>query len=43
MCIRDSGTGVLKRITEEVLEKSEFIKDFYADHNYSSTIGNLIY
>ena len=32
----------LERITEEVLEKSEFIKDFYADHNYSSTIGNQL-
>ena len=41
--VHGHGTGVLKRITEEVLEKAEFIKDFYADHNYSSTIGNLIY
>ena len=41
--VHGHGTGVIKKITEEILEKSEYIKDFYPDHNYSSTIVNLDY
>ena len=41
--VHGHGTGVLKKITEEVLSSSEFVKDFYPDHTFGVTIGNLIY
>ena len=39
--VHGHGTGVLKKITQEVLSKSEFVKDFYFDPTYSTTIANL--
>ena len=41
--VHGHGTGVLKKITEEVLSSSKFVKDFYPDHTFGVTIGNLIY
>jgi DNA mismatch repair protein MutS2 len=41
--VHGHGAGVLKRITEEVLTSSEFIKDFFPDHTFGVTIGNLKY
>lgn len=41
--VHGHGAGVLKKITEEVLTSSEFIKDFFPDHTFGVTIGNLKY
>ena len=41
--VHGHGEGVLKKITQETLDKSEFVKRYYYDHNYSATIGELKY
>ena len=41
--VHGHGTGVLKRITEEVLNSSDYVNKFYHDYNFSSTIADLKY
>ncbi|MBA46723.1 MAG: hypothetical protein CL893_01395 [Dehalococcoidia bacterium] len=41
--VHGHGSGVLKRITEEVLSSSEYVDDFYPDHTFGVTIGKLRY
>ena len=41
--VHGHGTGVLKKITEEVLDSSVYVIKYYPDHNFSSTIGDLKY
>ena len=39
--VHGHGTGVLKKITEEVLSSSKYVADFYPDHTFGVTIANL--
>ena len=41
--VHGHGAGILKRVTEEVLIDSGYIKDFYPDNTFGVTIGILDY